>query len=260
MTDLQDMLGGAKEDGLLDQAALDSLNVVDLGATIQDNLGVDPNAIDSTEVFGMFSLIDDSGSIEMAGNTPVVRTGYNGLLEALMSSQSRDDIIVTTMMLNAGVTQAPTPLSNARRLGQEYQPNGGTPLYDKALELAALATVKHQEFAATGATFRGVLLIVSDGADQYSRVTTAAVKPVLTALQAQEVFQVIALGINDRYTDFKRVFGEMGVLPENILTVNNDPSSIREAFGVVSRASVSASQGGSVSQSGGLGGFGTSAD
>jgi len=256
MSDLQDLLGGAKDEGLLDQAALDVLNVVDLGATIQDNLGVDPNAIDSTEVFGMFSLIDDSSSIADAGNTPVVRNGYNSLLDALTSSQSRDDIIVTTLMLNKGLTQAPTPLTGVKRLGQEYQPYGCTPLYDKALELAALATLKHQEFAATGASFRGVLLIVSDGADYGSQKTPASVRPVLSALQAQEVFQVIALGINDGYTDFKRVFSEMGVMPENILTVNNDPSSIREAFGVVSRASVSASQGGSVSQSGGLGGFG----
>ncbi len=258
MSDLQDLLGGAKDEGLLDQAALDALNVVDLGATIQDNLGVDPNAIDSSEVFGMFSLIDDSSSIEDAGNTPVVRNGYNGLLDALMSSQSRDDIIVTTLMLNKGVTQAPSPLASVKRLGTDYRPYGCTPLYDKTLELAALATLKHQEFAATGASFRGVLLIVSDGADYGSMRTPSAVKPVLSALQAQEVFQVIALGISDGHTDFKRIFGEMGVLPENILTVHNDPSSIREAFGVVSRASVSASQGGSVSQSGGLGGFGAS--
>ena len=257
MSDLQDLLGGAKDEGLLDQAALDVLNVVDLGATIQDNLGVDPNAIDSSEVFGMFSLIDDSGSIEMAHNTNVVRTGYNGLLDALMGSQSRDDIILTTMMLNRGVTQAPTPLANAKRLGAEYRPDGYTPLYDMSLKLAALATAKHQEFAATGASFRGVLLVVTDGRDEGSRSSASEVKTVFTALQAQEVFQVIALGINDGYTDFKRIFADMGVLPENILTVNNDPSSIREAFGVVSRASVSASQGGSVSQSGGLGGFGS---
>jgi hypothetical protein len=256
MNDLQDMLGGAKDEGLLDQAALDALNVVDLGATIQDNLGVDPNAIDSSEVFGMFSLIDDSSSIASAGNTSVVRNGYNGLLDALMSSQSRDDIILTTMMLNAGITQAPTPLANGKRLGPEYRPDGCTPLYDKTLDLAVLATLKHQEFAATGASFRGVLLIVSDGADYGSQNLPSAVKPVLSALQAQEVFQVIALGISDGYTNFKNVFAAMGVLPENILTVNNDPHSIREAFGVVSRASVSASQGGSVSQSGGLGGFG----
>ena len=256
MNDLQQLLGDAKDEGLLDQAALDSLNVVDLGATIQDNLGVDPNAIDSTEVFGLFGLIDDSTSIKLAGNTDVVRNGYNGLLDALTSSQSRDDIIVAMMMLNAGIVEMPTPLVNARRLDAKYNPKGQTPLYDRTMELAALATLKHQEFAATGASFRGVLLIVSDGADYGSQKTPASVRPVLSALQAQEVFQVIALGINDGYTDFKRVFSEMGVMPENILTVNNDPSSIREAFGVVSRASVSASQGGSVSQSGGLGGFG----
>jgi len=256
MNDLQQLLGDAKDEGLLDQAALDSLNVVDLGATIQDNLGVDPNAIDSTEVFGLFGLIDDSTSIKLAGNTDVVRNGYNGLLDALTSSQSRDDIIVAMMMLNAGIVEMPTPLVNARRLDAKYNPKGQTPLYDRTMELAALATLKHQEFAATGASFRGVLLIVSDGADYGSKATARRVQPVLKALQQQEVFQVIALAIEDKTTDFVKVFSDMGVLAENILTVKNDPKSIRDAFGVVSRASVAASQGGSVSQSGGLGGFG----
>jgi hypothetical protein len=128
MNDLQSMLGNAKDDGLIDQAALDALNVVDLGTTIQDNLGVDPSAIDSTEVFGMFSLVDDSSSIEDAGNTAVVRTGYNGLLDALMGSQSRDDIIVTTLKLNKGITQVPTAVCNAVGLGTDYSPYGCTPV------------------------------------------------------------------------------------------------------------------------------------
>lgn len=254
---LQDLLNDAKDDGFLDQNAADALNVVDLGQTIQDNLGVSADDIDSTEVFALFSLLDDSSSIRFAGNTQVVRDGYNSIIEALKKSASRDDIINTAMMLNSGIFQPPAALASSLLLdSHNYNPNGGTPLYDKTLELAALATLKRQEFAATGASFRAVLLIVSDGEDQGSRATPKKVRPVLNSLQQQEVFQVIALGIDDGHTDFTSIFTEMGVLPENILTVNSDPSSIRKAFGVVSRATVSASQGGSVSQSGGLGGFG----
>ena len=196
MNDLQQMLGGAKDEGLLDQTALDSLNVVDLGATIQDNLGVDPNAIDSTEVFGLFGLIDDSTSIKLAGNTLVVRNGYNGLLDALSASQSRDDIIVAMMMLNAGLVQNPTPLVNANRLDDKYNPKGQTPLYDRTLELAALATLKHQEFAATGASFRGVLLIVSDGADYGSRATAKRERSAATGHHGYENYgkQLITFG------------------------------------------------------------------
>jgi hypothetical protein len=255
MSNLKDLLNGAQDDGLLDQSALYALNVVDLGATIQDNLGIDPDSIDSTEVFGLFALIDDSTSIRFAGNTQVVRDGYNGVLDSLMKSQSRDDILVSTTMLNSGVFQAPVALPNAKRLDNTYNPQGWTPLYDRTLDLGALATIKRQEFRNTGANFRGVLLLVSDGNDEGSKANAKRVAALLTSLQAQEVFQVIALGINDGRTDFKAVFGEMGVLPNLILTVDNDPHSIREAFGVVSRATVSASQGGSLSQSG-LGGFG----
>lgn len=254
---LQDLLNGAQDDGFLDPNAANALQTVDLGQMIQGNLGISADDIDSNEVFGLFILLDDSTSIRMGGNTQIMRDGYNMILDALVKSGSRDDIIVSTMTLNGGILQPPTALVNAIRLdSKNYNPSGGTPLFDQSLTTGALVTAKRQEFASTGASFRGVVLIASDGEDVGSRSNPRQVKAVLDSLQAQEVIQVLALGIDDGHTNFQAVFESMGVLPENVLTVNSDPSSIRKAFGVISRATVAASQGGSVSQSGGLGGFG----
>jgi hypothetical protein len=253
-TSLQALLQGAKDEGLLTQAALNSIQVIDLGAAIQDNLGVIPAQIDATEVFGLFSVIDDSGSIRFAGNTDVVRQGYNSILEALMKSNARDDIIVTARLLNAGMLHAPCPLRDAKRLDQHFNPNGGTPLYDTVIEVCGLAAVKYQEFQMTGASFKGVIPIVTDGNDEGSTATADRCKPVVEALMAREIFTVMAMGIDDGRTDFRKVVRSMGIPDNLILTVSNDPHSIREAFGVVSRATASASQGGSVSKVG-LGGF-----
>jgi uncharacterized protein YegL len=258
MADLQKLLlQGAQEDGLVGKQAMASMNVVDLGDIFGDNLGVDPTSIDSTEVFALFVVLDDSTSIRMKKNTSVVRDGLNSVFQALTKSKSRDDIIVCVLCLNAGALQPPVPLPQAVRLdNSNYNPNGMTPLYDRSIEVGALAAAKYRQFAATGASFRGVIFLLSDGNDEGSTATPAKVKPVFEDLQAQEIFQVIAMGISDGRTDFKAVYESMGVLPNMILTPDNDAHDIRDAFGVVSRATVSASQGGSLSQAGGMGGFG----
>jgi hypothetical protein len=255
MSNLQELLKGAQEDGLIGTAALATMNIVDMGVRIQDSLGIDASLIDSSEVFGLFAVVDDSSSIETAGNTPVVRDGYNSVLDALMASQTRDDILVSTMLLNGGMIQPPVALANAQRLGMDYRPSGTTPLYDRTIEMCMLAAAKYKEISQTGSIFRGVIWLTSDGADVGSRASPQHVRPWIEKMRQFEVFQVLALGIEDGHTDFKAVFEAMGVLPDSILTVKNDPSSIRKAFGVVSRASASASQGGSVSRSGGLAGF-----
>lgn len=99
-------------------------------------------------------------------------------------------------------------------------------------------------------------MIVTDGNDQGSRASAANVKAVLEPLLAKEIVSVVALGISDGSTDFKSVFASMGIPDNLVLTIDDDPSSIRKAFGVVSRATAAASQGASLSQSG-LGGFGS---
>jgi hypothetical protein len=53
---------------------------------------------------------------------------------------------------------------------------------------------------------------------------------------------IAGVGITDGTTDFRRVFGEMGILPQWILTPHNTPSEIRAAFQLLSQSAERASQ------------------
>jgi len=260
---LQDLLHGAQASGVLTQAALNSINVVDLGDAF-DDMGVDIEAIDSNEVFLIVGCVDNSYSIQQHNNTNAVIKGYNGYLDSLDDSESTADFLIATFYVNRGLMQTYTPLKQAWRLNDvNYVPDGGTPLYDQAITLGAFAGAKYQEITATGASCRGVLFFLGDGKDEGSRAKAKQAADVLTPLQGQERFQVIAMGVQDKPidkggTDFYQVYGAMGVRRNLILPVSADPSSLRRAFGVMSRATKHASQGGSLS--GGLGGFGTAGD
>ena len=72
--DINDLLNGALDEGTIDQDMMDAFNVVDLGDTLQDNLGVSPDQIDANDPFGFFGIVDDSSSIRFAGNTSNVTT------------------------------------------------------------------------------------------------------------------------------------------------------------------------------------------
>jgi hypothetical protein len=252
---LNGILNGAKKDGLVTAAGIQAFNIVDLGDEISDNLGISPDLVDALEVFAFFGVVDDSGSIRFSGNTDVVKAGYNGILEALTKSNSRDDIIVGATLLNGGSLHPTCALKDAKRLDSHFNPGGGTPLYDRVIQTCELVVLKCKEFQDTGASFKGVIVIVTDGNDQGSRAGVQHVKAALEPLLAKEIVSVVALGISDGSTDFRKVFQSMGIPDNLILTVNDDPSSIRKAFGVVSRATAAASQGASLSQTG-LGGFG----
>jgi len=254
--DINSILGGAKQDGLVTTAGMQAFKIIDLGDEITDNLGITPDLVDSSEVFAFFGVIDDSGSIRFSGNTDAVKSGYNGILEALTKSKSRDDIIVGATLLNVGVLHPVCALKDAKRLDGHFNPNGGTPLYDRVIQTCELVVRECKEFQDTGASFKGVIVIVTDGNDQGSRSSAGNVKVVLEPLLAREIISVVALGISDGSTDFKSVFASMGIPDNLVLTIDDDPSSIRKAFGVVSRATAAASQGASLSQSG-LGGFGS---
>ena len=61
-------------------------------------------------------------------------------------------------------------------------------------------------------------------------------------MRQAETHIIAAMGIEDGSTDFCRVFREMGIEDQWILTPGNDVSQIRRAFQVFSQSAVRASQ------------------
>ncbi len=274
-------LAGLLGDTGLDPAAASAMQLTGdtLGPAIMAGLGdVDIDDITTAEVLLVTLLLDDSGSIRMvSGNTEAVREGHNGMLDALGAAKQSASVLISCRYLNSnnpatnqGVLYPYRALEDAERLTtSNYNPQGGTPLYDQtAITLTGVAA-KMAEFEQGGVAARAVTVIVTDGADAGSRQQTATgVKTMVDGLLRSEQHIIAGMGIDDsekdsqgniiyQRTDFEAVFKSMGFPGEWILTPDNSPSEIRKAFAVVSQSAVRASQaaGGSFSQVA-MGGFG----
>lgn len=244
----------------LSQAATDELqNAADtLGPAIQAGLGdIDIDDIETSEVVLVTLLIDDSSSIRFVqGNTEAVREGHNLVLDALKGSKQSAAVLVSCRLLNRGVLYPYVALDNAPRLDQSnYNPSGSTPLFDQSVVTLAGVTAKMTEFENGGVAARAVTAIVTDGGDNgYSN--PAAVKKIVEGMLRTEQHIIAGVGIDDGMTDFRQVFGDMGVRDEWILTPSNSPSDIRRAFQTISQSAVRASQTAATFSQVAMGGFG----
>lgn len=245
----------------LNPAAVQAVdNMADtLGPDIMDGLGtVTLDDITTTEVMLVQLLVDDSSSIRFVqGNTEAVRQGHNEMLAALKDSKSAATILVSCGALNSGVIYPYVALDQAPQLtAHNYNPQGGTPLYERSSAVLASVIAKTAEFEQGGVAVRTVTFIVTDGAatDHYNR--PADIKTVVDGMLRTESHIIGGMGIDDGGTDFRQVFGEMGIRDEWILTPKNTPSEIRRAFGTISRSAVRASQAVGNFSGTALGGFG----
>jgi hypothetical protein len=249
----------AHAEGDLSAESLRALTVdADIGAQIQAGLGIAPEDVPSSEVVLVTLMPDDSGSIATAGNAEAVRSGHNLVLEALLSSKQREDVLAHTRYLNGFVLYPYRKLAEAVRMtGKNYDPNRGTPLYDQTVVLLGTVLAKSREFEASGVPVRSVTLLITDGADVHSKLQTpASVRAVVEDLLKGERHIIAAMGIRDGSTDFQRVFREMGIPERWILTPGNTQTEIRRAFQAFSQSAVQASQSGLGFGQAGLGGFG----
>ena len=139
-----------------------------------------------------------------------------------------------------------------------YNPNQGTPLYDQTVVLLGTVLAKAQEFADNGVPVRTVTLIITDGTDAHShRATAKTVATLVADMRQAETHIVAAMGIHDGHTNFRRVFRDMGIEDQWLLTPGKSKSQIRQAFQVFSQSAVRASQSAAHFGQTALGGFGT---
>lgn len=263
---LSALLGGVVDDESATAAM--TLTADTLGPAITAGLGdVKLDDITSSEVLLMTSLIDDSSSIRMvSGNAQAVRDGQNSLLDALLGAKQAGEVLISCRYLNAnpptdhGVLYPYRPLAGAIRLDtHNYNPSGGTPLYDQVAVTLTGVAAKMGEFEQGGVAARAVTAILTDGEDVGSHHHRAAsVRAIVEGLLQTEQHIIAGVGIEDGHTNFRKVFLDMGIPDEWILTPSNNEHEIRQAFAVVSQSAVRASQaaGTSFSQVA-LGGFGT---
>lgn len=265
---VNELFQGAHDDGDLSAQSLAILNVPDVGNQIQNALGVSVDVVRKSEILLAGELVDDSGSIRfVAGNSDAVRTGHNGVLDALLGCKTKDSILIHCRYLNGSVLYPYVPLDQSIRMDQtNYNPAGGTPLYDQAVAFLGTVIAKQQEAALSGTNARSASLLITDGNDEHSLNNTEDdVRKLVTDLLRQEKHIIAGMGIYDGTTDFYRVFsgrskrevekarqdgsldqlepnGGMGIWPKWVLTPGNTPTEIRRAYNVFSQSAVRASQ------------------
>ncbi len=256
MTNINDLFQSALDDGTLSNESLQALTVYDLGAQIQAGLGIHVDDVMSSEVVLVTIMPDDSGSIQYSGNAQAVRGGHNSVIDALTSSQQQDNILIHNRYLNGTVLYPYCPIAQAIRMDtKNYTPNQGTPLYDQTVVLLGTVLAKSQEFSDNGVPVRTVTLIITDGDDCHSmRHGAKDVAAIAKDMLRMENHIIAAMGIDDGSTDFRKVFQDMGIRDEWILTPANSDGEIRKAFQVFSQSAMRVSQ--SAANFNSLGGFG----
>lgn len=246
---VEELFQAAQDDGILSAGSMQAISALDIGEEIANALGTPALEVASSEVVLATMMIDDSGSIKYAKNEQVVRKGHNMVLDALtdtvrLSPAQIDSILAHTCYLNGEILFEYRPIRAAVQMSsQNYQAIGGTPLYDEYMVLLAKVLAKSQEFANEGVPVRTITLAVTDGHDEHSRKAGPSdVAKLVKDMLMQENHIIAAMGIDDGETDFKKVFKEMGLREEWILTPKNTPHDIREAFRMFSQSAQTGSQ------------------
>ncbi len=256
---LQNLLGTGATNGDVDPTAANFALTIAKGNPKISNLGVSVDDIVDSEAITYHMLIDDSSSLSKLAQ--YVRDGQKEFLDILMKSRKKSNIMVAIDCLNNdGNIDLPYSLlvDNAGNLAipyldtQNYNPRGGTPLYDRAAEAATQMLAKIQQIRQAGLQEKSFLMIISDGADLHSRKYSAQdVKSLVDEILKSETNSVFAIGIDDGNTDFNAVFTSMGVPKDKIWTPSAmDPKAILRA---IQEASQSASASASATAAGGFG-------
>ena len=141
----------AHTEGVLGPAALQALDVVDLGAQIQAGLGVTVDDVQASEVVLVTMMPDDSGSIRRGQRATPCATATTWCSTRCWPASSRTACSPTPATSTA-TCSIPTGRSRTRcaMTTANYDPDLGTPLYDQAVVLLGTVIAKAQEFAGNG--------------------------------------------------------------------------------------------------------------
>jgi hypothetical protein len=263
---LSQLLGDAD----LDEEATGALQLAagTLGPAIMAGLGsVQLDDITTSEVVLVTLLVDDSGSIRFGKNTQNVRDGHNLIIDSLLGAKQSASVLVSCRYLNEepGVTNQNVlypyvMLENAPRLdSHNYNPQGGTPLYQQSVITLAGVVAKMTEFEQGGVAARAVTAIITDGGDNgWSNPSVQDVNRIISGMLHTEQHIIMGMGMQDPDwpVDFNDVFRQMGIKDEWILTPGATQSEVRAAFATVSQSAVRASQTAASFSQTALGGFG----
>lgn len=168
-------------------------------------------------------------------NSEAVRVGGNSVLDSLEESDGAESIWYSSRYFKGDDLTPWGPLSGAKRLTREnFRPRGSTPLYDATVATLGSVMAKLMEFRTIKRTrVRTATLITTDGEDSSSTLQNPdSVRSLVADMNNMGIHIIAAMGVDDGHTDFRKVFLNMGIQENLILTPGSTPEEIRKAFGL----------------------------
>lgn len=203
------------------------LAVPGIGLDVAGGLGSD---VSGPELLLVTILVDDSYSIE--SHQPAIQSGHELALEAV-GNEAAAASLIHTRLLNGGVLSPYRSLNNAVRLSSNtfHLSDRGTPLYRESIITLGTVMAKAREQEDNGRNVRTFTLIITDGEDNRSApLGTGHVRCLVTDMLTYATNHIVAgMGIGDPDT-FRRVFSEMGIPRQWILTPGSFTDDIRDMF------------------------------
>lgn len=235
MHNLKGLLQGVQSEGGIENSTANILTSADTLAQIRKGMGISPDQYTESDVLIITILMDDSGS--MASNAQNAIDGHNEVIAALKGSKKGGRTIVSCRYINGKVVYPYCKLADALCLDSyNYIPDGATPLYDQTMITLGGALATSKEYEDAGISVQTWTLIVTDGCDYGSVKASASDVSTLISSMNNEAHIVLAMGIDDRKTNFREVFKSMGILEKNILVGKKDPKEIRAMFRMASQS------------------------
>ncbi|NBS41038.1 hypothetical protein EBS80_00055, partial [bacterium] len=135
---------------------------------------------------------------------------------------------------------------------------GHTPLFDGMGVTLGAVVAKTADFSQSGVPCRSVTVIVTDGGNNSSKKQTVnTIKAIVEDMVRAESHIILFIGLDDGFTDFRKLAAEMGIPDRWVLTPKNTRSEFRAAMRVASQSAVRASQGAAGFSQAAATGFGT---
>jgi len=248
------------------QAAL--IQIPDLTAKIQAGQGMPAVQAKVSTALLIQLLLDDSGSMQRRdpksksgkSNAELLCDGHNLIRKTLLDSKQGADVFMAARTVNGLPVYPFRKLKEVPELvnHQNFQANGGTPLFDEIAVTYEIVARQVDDYEEANVPCRTITAFITDGRDEHSKAFREAKEllPLTVARMNHEMDIIIGFGISDGYFDFRKMFLEMGLLDQWILTPSNNEHELRNAFNVLSQSALNVSQAGaggfSQAASGGL--------
>lgn len=232
------------------------IQIPDLTAKIQAGQGMPAvNAKVSTALLIQL-LLDDSGSMQRRNpksqnnktNAELLCDGHNLIRNTLLGSKQGADVFMAARTVNGELIYPFRKLKEVPELvyRQNFHANGGTPLYDEIAVTYEIVAKQVEDYEEACIPCRTITAFITDGRDEHSKAFKEAKEllPLTMARMNHEMDVIAGVGISDGYYDFRKMFLEMGLSNEWILTPENSEHEFREAFRLLSQSALNVSQAG----------------